>query len=242
MSKRSLPDRVCPTCDTTFRPKRTTVRYCSRECWNRKYLPRGTPCTVPGCDKPIKGRNLCAMHWARWRKHGSTDLPHRPTYTACQVTGCARTPRSSSNPWCETHYYRLRRRGTLELLGPEQVERTCTHCDESFTGTKNAKFCSRTCKQRHDAHHYQRRVRADNDRDHITTDYVGNRDNWCCHLCGKRINQALTHPHKHSATIDHLVPLSLGGLHRLENVAIAHSSCNKAKGNRAANEQLLLLG
>lgn len=29
---RSLPDRVCPSCAATFRPRKSSTRYCSRVC------------------------------------------------------------------------------------------------------------------------------------------------------------------------------------------------------------------
>jgi 5-methylcytosine-specific restriction endonuclease McrA len=67
------------------------------------------------------------------------------------------------------------------------------------------------------------------------------RDNWRCHLCGKKIDPQLPRRHPDGATIDHLVPLSDGGADAPSNVASAHMRCNKAKGVRAMNEQLRLL-
>lgn len=53
----------------------------------------------------------------------------------------------------------------------------------------------------------------------------------CC-ICLDLIDPALPPRHKLSFTIQHLVPLSLGGGDVLENVAPAHYSCNSALGNR----------
>jgi len=64
------------------------------------------------------------------------------------------------------------------------------------------------------------------------------RDGWRCHLCGKRIREDLPRTHPDGATIDHLVPLSLGGVDEPHNLAAAHWRCNQAKGVRPANEQL----
>ena len=33
-------------------------------------------------------------------------------------------------------------------------------------------------------------------------------------------------------TIDHVVPLSKGGVHKFENLQLAHRACNSRKGNR----------
>ena len=49
-----------------------------------------------------------------------------------------------------------------------------------------------------------------------------------CALCGEKI---LT---MHEATIDHIVPLSLGGLDNIKNMQLAHSKCNQKKGNTYA--------
>jgi 5-methylcytosine-specific restriction endonuclease McrA len=43
-------------------------------------------------------------------------------------------------------------------------------------------------------------------------------------------------------SLDHIVPVSLGGTHTWANVQLAHLRCNVSKGNRPANEQLRLVG
>jgi 5-methylcytosine-specific restriction endonuclease McrA len=63
---------------------------------------------------------------------------------------------------------------------------------------------------------------------------VFERDNWTCHLCGGAVDPDLPRLDPMGATIDHLTPLSLGGVDELANVATAHWSCNRAKGNRVA--------
>lgn len=84
-------------------------------------------CTVDGCPKPIRARGWCCAHYARWRKYGTTDLPEQPTYASCMADGCDKPPRSKRSPHCEAHYYRMRRRGTLELVKPQRERRgICT--------------------------------------------------------------------------------------------------------------------
>jgi 5-methylcytosine-specific restriction endonuclease McrA len=71
---------------------------------------------------------------------------------------------------------------------------------------------------------------------------IAERDGWRCHLCGDRVKRGLAWPHPQSASLDHVIPLSRGGLHDPVNVRLAHLVCNVAKGNRGAGEQLLLIG
>lgn len=46
-----------------------------------------------------------------------------------------------------------------------------------------------------------------------------------CALCGKPITNMK------ECTIDHIVPISKGGLTTIENCQLAHFSCNQEKGN-----------
>lgn len=66
----------------------------------------------------------------------------------------------------------------------------------------------------------------------FTSEEIFERDNWICHLCQSPVDPGLSWPDIMSATIDHVVPLSRGGTHERQNVALAHLGCNSRKGNR----------
>ena len=61
---------------------------------------------------------------------------------------------------------------------------------------------------------------------------VYERDEWVCNICTDPVDRDLSWPDPMSPSLDHVLPLSLGGHHTLENVALAHLSCNVRKGNR----------
>ena len=61
---------------------------------------------------------------------------------------------------------------------------------------------------------------------------IMDRDGWVCHLCGEDIPRDLSWPDPRSQSLDHVVPLSLGGDDTPANVRAAHLGCNLAKGNR----------
>lgn len=71
-------------------------------------------CSIPGCFKDVHGNGLCKLHYQRQWKHGD-PLYERQKYTICTVENCSNKTRSNSSPYCEKHYYRLRRGGVLEL-------------------------------------------------------------------------------------------------------------------------------
>lgn len=82
--------------------------------------------------------------------------------------------------------------------------------------------------------HHQRRT-SSNPGERFGLDDIFKRDGGKCHLCGKKVDRS-------DASMDHIIPMSLGGEHSLVNVALAHQSCNSSKRERPANEQLRLIG
>jgi 5-methylcytosine-specific restriction endonuclease McrA len=61
---------------------------------------------------------------------------------------------------------------------------------------------------------------------------VFERDQWTCGLCRHPVDPGLAWPHPMSASVDHVVPLSRGGEHSLDNVQCAHLRCNCIKGDQ----------
>lgn len=74
-------------------------------------------CTIDGCNKPLRCRGWCNMHYRRWRATGSPGLA-ASTRTGlcreCAAPGCETPTRSSGALYCEMHYGRMRRSGTLD--------------------------------------------------------------------------------------------------------------------------------
>jgi len=61
------------------------------------------------------------------------------------------------------------------------------------------------------------------------------RDRAICHICGKRVLDPK------AIHLDHLVPVSKGGDHTANNLAVAHASCNLSRGAGRIPAQLRLL-
>lgn len=59
--------------------------------------------------------------------------------------------------------------------------------------------------------------------ENVNREIVVERDGWRCAICGKRVTRK-------TWSLDHVVPLSAGGAHSYHNVALAHRSCNSARG------------
>ncbi len=65
------------------------------------------------------------------------------------------------------------------------------------------------------------------------------RDGWTCHLCDGKIESHRRCPDPWAATMDHLIPLSLGGTHTWDNVAASHAQCNFLKGAKVSLDREL---
>lgn len=71
---------------------------------------------------------------------------------------------------------------------------------------------------------------------------VYERDGWQCQLCQKPIDRTLKAPHRLSASLDHIIPISKGGPHTYANVQAAHLACNTVKGAGRLGVKMRLLG
>jgi 5-methylcytosine-specific restriction endonuclease McrA len=77
--------------------------------------------------------------------------------------------------------------------------------------------------------------------DNITKDALLEMFEYICQICKGTIDPWVKHPSNDSATIEHVVPLSKGGLHVWSNVVPAHRGCNRSKGDLLPEEYELKL-
>lgn len=118
---------TCDMCGSHFTldvrgqaPKR-----CSEECRReaaRTYKGVGT-CTVEDCGRTTRRKNYCDKHYQQVKNFGR--VLHREKLEECSFDGCGKTPRSSYAEYCEAHYYRIRRNGTLEIVARRIPDAKC---------------------------------------------------------------------------------------------------------------------
>jgi predicted nucleic acid-binding Zn ribbon protein len=158
----------------------------------------------------------------------------------CRWCGTGFTPLQRNGVYCSRECYLIGNRSRPRFT-PE--DRSCANCGEVFTARRyDQKFCSRTCCKRFEGRERARRRRSGTSECDYTDQEIFERDRWQCHLCGMTIRKGLSRMHPRGATIDHLLPLILGGEDVAANVAAAHRECNVAKNQKAMNDQLRLIG
>jgi hypothetical protein len=76
--------------------------------------------------------------------------------------------------------------------------------------------------------------------DGVTDAEIMERDRWKCGLCKQPVSRAYAYPDLRSPSVDHVLPLSLGGDDTQWNKQAAHLGCNMAKGADTTAQQMPL--
>jgi 5-methylcytosine-specific restriction endonuclease McrA len=184
--------------------------------------------TCKVCDKPGKSYNNTATMHDRCQK----------------VTANRGTPAAIA-------YIKKCRQQSQELVkitkNPQESKHTkgrylwvsgyCVICEKTFTDWGPTKTCSTNCskrlrKMRQKAVHKRRIKRLENQYIHdVDSLVVWDRDNYTCQLCSKPVEMHKKVPAPLAPTLDHKIPLALGGSHSYSNTQLAHFICNSLKSD-----------
>ncbi len=123
-------------------------------------------------------------------------------------------------------------------------EIVCPICGDTFITYKAKQItCSPECgRKRANIRHTRRndtRISKDKRIDKISLDVLFRRDSGVCHICGKQCDWK-DYTQTDTAfiagnlypSVDHVVPVSLGGTDSWDNVMLAHRICNSVRSNR----------
>lgn len=206
------------------------VRYCSKEC-------RPT-CTIGNCDKKVKASGLCDAHYKRIESSGS---PSRNCGTCgtefhagmdsgrkycsdecaprCTVEEC--NDRAVNKVYCSRHAIQKKKYGHVPPL-----DYVCAGCGKKVTRShaerrakRSRKTCAECSAKLHRGYEWYRKK-------------VFESGSAICGLCDEEIDLELKWPDPMSLTIDHIIPLALGGTNEDINLQPTHQKCNFKKGAR----------
>jgi len=141
---------------------------------------------------------------------------------------------------CRVKFYQLEKKTKRQAEGFKVYSAECDRCkqlivQESIIGaTVYGRFC-RPCALVRRRERYRvktaKRQKVMNPL-RISADVLIERDGNSCHICNQDIDLSLARNSRFGATIDHVIPLSKGGVDELDNLKLAHWICNIKKGNR----------
>lgn len=203
-------------------------------------------CSKDGCDRLAERRGFCGKHYVSERRAGR--LPPIPEFKCtgeiCTVDGCGR-PRKALG-LCNKHWIRFRKHGDVNTVllenGPNPLIGTiCRHCGER--PIKYRDFCERCYKKSEfarDSKHRARVKRRIGLRNVLVEKYtledVFIKSGGVCCICGLPVSTNFTDILL-KPTIEHIIPIVLNGDDTLENVNLAHYSCNATKAHRELTEE-----
>lgn len=144
-----------------------------------------------------------------------------------------------------------RRTASCEVCGAEFTRKVSDFVRRD--GNTGGRFCSKSCQGVATSaaaalhrllHPGASRVRTYPFSRKVLLRHLADRDGVRCGICRRRIDiEARSGPeNRHGPSVDHIVPVSLGGSDDLENLRLTCWICNVARGNRGGGEQLALVG
>lgn len=215
LHRRTYKD-VCKQCGKCYESIRANNLYCSENCRKKSYKRKkriqkyiGECCTLIGRSVPIY-------------------------YLKCK--GCNSTKINrfyKRNYWCSEECKDNRSKNNVI---PKIYKKRCVECKEIFeTKKKNQKFCKIMCQKKY---HYRKKdvKRRMNILKNGTVDWdisineIIKRDGCKCYLCNEDVKLDVHYNNDKAPTIEHVVPIALGGTHTWNNVKVAHRKCNNYKG------------
>lgn len=237
---RGRPRKHCDDCrriDTRRRPKplievlphaclecatllHTRAQYCSSSCkWVARKRKSGVPCQV--CGEPTG--------WTA--ASGKVDITHK----ACSPTPCGAI-NTYKRHGCRCDECRLAwNESCRKYQTTVKMVRSCVECSADFNPRANQLTCSPVCRKTylgrlgHNASRAEYFGVAFERFDRLE---VFAACDWTCGICTLPVDPGLKFPDPGSPTLDHIVPMSLGGGHVRSNAQLAHFYCNTVKGAR----------
>lgn len=202
-------DQVCATCGAAFRT--VSARYCSLAC-------------RPNDIGAVARRQERAIESDRRQVEREADRGYRDLIKMRRDTDrlIARISR------------RAAKHRKVEARARD-LEKHCPMCAEPFTADSRSEWYCPACRPmgKKEARHHARARRRARERgafvERVYRKVVFERDGWRCRLCGKPVEKAAEVPDANAPTLDHIIPLAVGGAHSYANVQLAHFLCNSYK-------------
>lgn len=203
-------------------------------------------CEIDGCEKNVLARGWCTKHYKRWKRHGDPLARVRGEVVdgcrLCALCGAdipVRELRGSYCAACEPVIQARYLAANPRPLDTDHWLAECDVCGSLFQANARRKYacsaeCTRRRNNRENWRHVQRRRAAlrSAEAEMFSPREIYARDKWICGICGDLIDRTRRAPDPASPSIDHIVPLVLGGPHTRANTQAAHLGCNSRKGGR----------
>jgi 5-methylcytosine-specific restriction endonuclease McrA len=201
-------------------------------------------CKADGCvEQTYRKSGYCSVHNERFRK----GFPVNGYKAECVVCGTAFIANQKKqvicpgNSSCKKQYDILKAKKYAENHRDRinELQRIRYYKDVAKSRRKHRDYKNSRKEESAAIGRRYRNKKKNNTIGYVSEPYtkkeIGDRDNWICHLCGEIIEEGKYPPrHARASTIEHIIPISKGGVDTKYNVKIAHYGCNASKNNNDA--------
>lgn len=221
-------EKICIICGKPFIPKQSSIQItCSEECSRRNRLNHQQE-----RDK---------------RNHISTMADYKARLEKQKEETRLRKEKEKAERnarWLNHLEEQKRQKAEREELKKQEkiqhLTKVCIVCGKEFVAIQSKqKTCSLQCKKKWSHRRFKKRLKGKIVDDDITLEAVYRKDLGVCYLCGctcnwddKVIDNGNTIVGNTYPTIEHVKPLSKGGLHEWKNIRLACFRCNTVKSNK----------
>lgn len=255
-SGRTVYHKICEYCGQPFDTLYPKYRFCSSACASRKNAEemRGRNMQTCQCcgkayytDHPKRSK-YCSMECyeemtrrqvEEHRKQREEEYERRHTMT-CPVCGTTFWAKMANTVYCSAQC-----RDTANRHYEPRVFlcRECGQRVEPEYGDKRTVFCSSQCSKRYTNRLFRKECKEKRKMlireayvEPVSLPNVFRRDKGICQICGLPVPMDTSPENMWGATVDHIVPLSIGGEHSMRNCQLSHRLCNSIKGQESFTE------
>jgi len=244
--------KICAVCGHVFSTMRQAQITCTSECGRiQAHISRRKYYDCQYCGKPFWRKNAfrmkycsvecqnAALHEQVLERH-KNDVPKILT-TYDHVCPECETEFTTVYPnhiyCCNECAYEANKKQHRERWADEYTPRSffCKECSTKVVtscGNTRSSFCSLECQEKFtdrlgkERRSQQMKIAF---RQPVSFKKIFERDEGVCKICGLLVAYDKTPECLWAATIDHVVPLSIGGTHEPDNCQLAHRLCNSLK-------------
>lgn len=244
---KDYPEVNCQKCNTVFKPRQKDGKYCSAACSRKR--PRHILINCLCCKKEVK-RTRRGSNDSRQYCSKQCACIHRVAITK-EIHALRRIAENNKpKPVVDTHVLN-EIRAIKRIARAARVSKSCKHCGEivyskyvlvhptcrkEYSKIKKEQYRQTdSYKQNKKAAKSKRKAleRGASVAEPINPDFILERDKYRCYICGIKTPKKLRGTYEDNAPeVDHIIPLSKGGLHVESNLRCACRKCNGLKSDR----------
>lgn len=236
-------EKACEQCGAIFLGYKPQ-RFCGKECAYKSHTTPNRICVVCGVEfahKHTSGKTACCSRECGWKNNiGAIRDKSYGKFCFCEWRNCIN---------CQKPFLAKNEAKTACCTIPKvKPTRKCKEC--GIEVGKFIDYCKVCChlrkKARKKAGSRTAKAKRRAKKKAVVNASVSLRAialaHGCkCHICGKKVNMRLKDGPM-MPSMDHVVPLALGGWHDLLNLRVTHWQCNVIKSDKYSGQLMLTYG